>query len=395
MCLSLQFHRDFSKFANFYRDEQGHFDSVEILNVADPAARASGLLSGSLDAIGSPDVNTATRMNRASGYELVQVSGTQHYTTDMRTDTGPLTDPNVRNAVKWALKRQEIVDNVLGGFATVGNDIPLARNQQFYNDQLPQREYDPEKAKWYLKQSGLDSVDLTFHTSDGAFAGAVDMGVLMQESMRNAGINDMGPGHSVAWHHVRPELITPRFSSTHHPPRAAHHRDPAETRRLRENQRSAVGIRARATRSSQARRCPSGARNQGVPHPSRRGVDVGWPPPSEGHRPGDEQELSYDRSYSDFTPSLPPRARNRRHALRSPGGRPRQRPSRSSWCLDGCVDVRSPGLSAECRLSDRPRQFHRHSADDSRDGDGGRRRGGGPRGRKTLDDGRQHVGHGG
>jgi len=178
-----------SKFANFYRDEQGHFDSVEILNVADPAARASGLLSGSLDAIGSPDVNTATRMNRASGYELVQVSGTQHYTTDMRTDTGPLTDPNVRNAVKWALKRQEIVDNVLGGFATVGNDIPLARNQQFYNDQLPQREYDPEKAKWYLKQSGLDSVDLTFHTSDGAFAGAVDMGVLMQESMRDAGIN--------------------------------------------------------------------------------------------------------------------------------------------------------------------------------------------------------------
>ena len=88
--------------------------------MADPAARASGLLSGSLDAIGSPDVNTATRMNRASGYELVQVSGTQHYTTDMRTDTGPLTDPNVRNAVKWALKRQEIVDNVLGGFATVG-----------------------------------------------------------------------------------------------------------------------------------------------------------------------------------------------------------------------------------------------------------------------------------
>lgn len=178
-----------SKFANFYREDQGHFDSVEILNVADPAARASGLLSGSLDAIGSPDVNTATRMTRAPGYELVQVSGTQHYTTDMRTDTGPLNDPNVRNAVKWAIKRQEIVDNVLGGFATVGNDIPLARNQQFYNDQLPQREYDPEKAKWYLKQSGLDSVDLTFHTSDGAFSGAVDMGVLMQESMRDAGIN--------------------------------------------------------------------------------------------------------------------------------------------------------------------------------------------------------------
>lgn len=177
------------KFANFYRDDQGHFDAVEILNVADAAARAAGLLSGSLDAIGSPDINTATRLGRAPGYELVQVSGTQHYTTDMRTDEGPLTDANVRNAVKWAIKRQEIVDNVLGGFASVGNDIPLPRTQQFFNDQLEQREYDPEKAKFYLKQAGLDAVDLTFHTSDGAFPGAVDMGVLMQESMRDAGIN--------------------------------------------------------------------------------------------------------------------------------------------------------------------------------------------------------------
>lgn len=178
-----------TRFANFYRDDQGHFDAVQIINVTDSAARALGLLSGSLDAIGSPDVNTATRLNRAPGYELVQVSGTQHYTTDMRTDTGPLNDVNVRNAVKWAIKRQEIVDNVLGGFATIGNDLPLARNQMFYNSDLPQREYDPEKARWHLKQAGLDSIDLTFHTSDGAFSGAVDMGVLMQESMRDAGIN--------------------------------------------------------------------------------------------------------------------------------------------------------------------------------------------------------------
>ena len=178
-----------SKFANFYRADQGHFDSVELLNVADPAARASGLLSNSLDVIGSPDVNTASRMNRAPDHTLIQVSGTQHYTTDMRTDTGPLTDPNIRNAIKWGVNRQEIVDNVLGGFATIGNDIPLSRNQQFYNDQLPQREFDPDRARYYLQQAGVDSVDLTFHTSDGAFSGAVDMGVLMQQTLGQVGVN--------------------------------------------------------------------------------------------------------------------------------------------------------------------------------------------------------------
>jgi ABC-type transport system substrate-binding protein len=61
------------KFANFYRDDQGHFDEVEVLNIADPNARASGLLSGSLDVIGSPNVVAAQRLAVASGFELIEV----------------------------------------------------------------------------------------------------------------------------------------------------------------------------------------------------------------------------------------------------------------------------------------------------------------------------------
>ena len=44
------------------------------------------------------------------------------------------------------VKRQEIVEKVLGGYGTIGNDVPISPSQQFYNDTLPQREYDPEKA---------------------------------------------------------------------------------------------------------------------------------------------------------------------------------------------------------------------------------------------------------
>ncbi len=178
-----------AKFANFYRDDQGHFADIEVINVADATARASGLISGSLDVIGQPDAVTAGRLGKLKGYSVLEVPGTQHYTTDMRTDTDPFTDNNIRLAVKWGIKRQEIVDKVLGGFGTIGNDIPISRGQQFYNSDLPQREYDPDKAKHYLKQAGLDSIDLTFSTSDGAFPGAVNVGVLMKESMRPAGIN--------------------------------------------------------------------------------------------------------------------------------------------------------------------------------------------------------------
>ncbi len=177
------------KFANFYRDDQGHFEEVEILNVTDPGARVTGLLSGSLDAIGSPDISVAKRLAKAPGFNLVEVAGTQHFTTDMRTDVDPFTNHNLRQAVKYGIKRQEIVDKVLGGYGSIGNDLPISRNQQFYNKDLPQREYDPDKAKHYMKQAGLEQANLVFSTSDGAFDGAVDTGVLMKESMAPIGID--------------------------------------------------------------------------------------------------------------------------------------------------------------------------------------------------------------
>ncbi len=186
-----------SKYANFYRDDQGFFDSVELLNIEDPSSRASALLSGSADVISQPDGRTAGLLGSTDGVSLLEVPGTQHYTTAMRTDVDPFTDNHIRLAVKYGIRRQEIVDKVFGGFGYVGNDHPIGRNQQFFNTDLPQREYDPDKASWHLKQAGLDSIALELKASDGAFGGSVDMGVLMAESMAPAGIDvtvDRVPG---------------------------------------------------------------------------------------------------------------------------------------------------------------------------------------------------------
>ena len=177
------------KYANFYRDDQGFVDSVELLNITDPASRSTALLTGSVDAIGSPETKTAGRIAKTDGFDLVAAPGNQHFTTAMRTDVDPFTDNHLRLAVKYGIKRPEIVEKVLGGYGYVGNDHPIGRGTQFFNRDLPQREYDPDKAKYHLKQAGLESVDLTFQTSDGAFSGAVDMGQLMQSSMKPAGIN--------------------------------------------------------------------------------------------------------------------------------------------------------------------------------------------------------------
>ncbi len=185
------------KFENFYRDDQGHFESVDLLNISDSSTRSNALRTGSVDVIGQPDTKTAQRLGEVDGISLLEAAGGQHFTTAMRTDTDPFTDNNIRMAVKFGIERQAIVDKVFGGFGYVGNDHPIGRNVPFFNKDLAQREYDPDKSRFYLKQAGLSSIDLTLAASDGAFSGSVDMAVLMKESMRESGINmtvDRRPG---------------------------------------------------------------------------------------------------------------------------------------------------------------------------------------------------------
>lgn len=78
---------------------------------------------------------------------------------------------NVRTALKLAINREELVEKILRGYGTVGNDHPVAKSMPFFDPAIEQRAYDPEKAKFHLKQAGLSSLDVQLFTSEAAFEG--------------------------------------------------------------------------------------------------------------------------------------------------------------------------------------------------------------------------------
>lgn len=79
-----------------------------------------------------------------------------------------------------------IVDNVLQGYGTIGNDHPIL-TQPFHASELPQREYDPDKAQFHLKKTGLSGH--TFDLYAMSLASFTDMGLLFKESASKAGVN--------------------------------------------------------------------------------------------------------------------------------------------------------------------------------------------------------------
>jgi peptide/nickel transport system substrate-binding protein len=179
----------FERNPNHWRDDVAWVDSCEMLSIVDQNARTTALVSGDVHAIDRVDLKAADLLNRKPGVNVEALAGTQHYTFAMDTRADPFNDNNVRQALKFGVNRQELVDKILFGYGSVGNDHPIGQNQRFYNSELEQKTYDPDKAKWYLKQAGRDSVSVALHASSAAFSGAVDAATLYQNSAKEAGID--------------------------------------------------------------------------------------------------------------------------------------------------------------------------------------------------------------
>ena len=180
------------KFANYWNTgNDSHFDEVETIGINDPTARMAALSTGAVDAINNVPAKTAARLKSMVNVKTLISTGNKQATMPMLCDVAPFDNQNVRNAIKHIINRQELLDKIFFGYGQLGNDNPVGPANYFRatTDELPQREYDPEQAKYYLKQAGLSSLSVKFHAADTGFSGSVDAGALMRESAKAAGID--------------------------------------------------------------------------------------------------------------------------------------------------------------------------------------------------------------
>ncbi|MHA7874829.1 ABC transporter substrate-binding protein [Roseivivax sp.] len=172
-----------------YKDgDAGWFDEIEFIAINDNTARMNALLTGQVDAINRIDFKTEQLLKANPSILIQEVTGNQHYTFPMLTNIAPFDDVNVRRALKYGVNRQEMVDKILFGHGQVANDSPIGPANQ-YMAELDPIPYDPDQSKFYLKQAGLDSLNIDLSASSAAFEGAVDAAQLYQASAAPSGIN--------------------------------------------------------------------------------------------------------------------------------------------------------------------------------------------------------------
>jgi len=174
---------------DYWKADRGWFDEIEILYVPDVVARQNGLRTGEVDLMSRVDLKTVGLLERQPGIKVEEATGFLHYTFPMMSNTAPFDNKDVRLALKYGLDREVLLQTILTGRGVVANDHPIAPSVPYYNGEIEQRMYDPDKAKFHLKQAGLDSLDITLAAADAAYSGAVDASVLYKEQAASGGIN--------------------------------------------------------------------------------------------------------------------------------------------------------------------------------------------------------------
>ena len=173
---------------DYYDADKVQLDSIEVRFYADGEARTNALLSGDVDLIDYVTWENFERVEDA-GFTVDSVDGPFQYVQFNVIDT-PFADPKVRQAVAYALNRDNSVIAAFQGNASPLYGVSILESDAAYDDNLANMwEYDPEKAKELLAEAGYpDGFDATLlATSQYTFL--QDNALSVQEDLRAIGIN--------------------------------------------------------------------------------------------------------------------------------------------------------------------------------------------------------------
>jgi peptide/nickel transport system substrate-binding protein len=176
----------FARNPNYWAPGGPYVDSLKIVSISDPTARLNALLSGQVDAMAQMAYAQAKAHKATGDITVLQAHSPQVLMFYMDTTRPPFNDNRVRLAMKLIADRPALISDAISGFGTVGNDI-VGKGLRFYDNSLPQRVQDIEKAKSLLKQAGHGGLKVPMQISD-AIPGFIEAATLFSQQASKAGV---------------------------------------------------------------------------------------------------------------------------------------------------------------------------------------------------------------
>ena len=145
---------------NYWR-EGANLDAIEITAITDPVARVNALISGDVQLVTQIDPKAFRQVESADGVTLLSTPAALQMGICCLKNSEPGSNDDFVLGMKYIQDRERIVKRILKGKGSLGNDTPIsAAHGADFCSELPQRAFDPDKAKFHFEKSGYKSAEV-------------------------------------------------------------------------------------------------------------------------------------------------------------------------------------------------------------------------------------------
>lgn len=151
-----------------YWGEEPGFETITFVPVPEDGTRMAMLEAGDVDIIVRVPPLDADRLDAEEHIEVINAPSTRAIYAGLNVTFEPLSDPRVRQALNYAVDKEEITEAILHD-AGRPLDSPLLP-EMFPHRQVGPYEFDPDKARELLAEAGYeDGFEMTFHHPEGRY----------------------------------------------------------------------------------------------------------------------------------------------------------------------------------------------------------------------------------
>lgn len=173
---------------DYYKKDTVKVDSIKFNIMKDESQRTAAIRSGKVD-IAVVSADTAKLLEKTKNVEVKSYQSMEYSYLGINVAKKPFDDVKVRQAISYAVDRQDIVDTVWKGQAELTGPISPAMKQWALDlNKVPSYKLDTKKAKELLAEAGYpDGFDTTIYTAS-TYPDMIDTAQVLQEQLKAIGV---------------------------------------------------------------------------------------------------------------------------------------------------------------------------------------------------------------
>jgi len=194
---------------------------LRIRAIPEGATRVASLMAGETDIIEEIPVDLLPSVERRKNLKIDAVESSVSLVHTFDTRKPPFNDVRVRRALDYAIDKQALVQQMLGGYGSALDGQLVTKGTFGYNPNIKSRPYDPAMAKAMLAEAGFPKgFENKINTLSGRYLSDVDIANAVAGMMSQAGVKtsvnvveggvwsqldrnrDQGPMYQVGWFSV-------------------------------------------------------------------------------------------------------------------------------------------------------------------------------------------------